>query len=202
MQQRRFAPTSPRAAGRPPPGARPGGFCSANAFALAVAALAALTLPAATARAQVLAAAGPPTTVPVPTAPAGGWSAWTPVAGPSFLSPSLALNPVADALDLASVGLDLSVSYTRVANGAGSAPLLTGRLTFLPPVILADAAGTPQLLVTGSDGMVTHSRFQASAWSAPIPTGAVSFLPPAATLNSAGGTLELVSVAADGGLRH
>src|SRR2546425_2027553 len=171
MQQRRFAPPFFRAAGRPHPGARPRGSCSANAFALAVAALAALTLPAATARAQVLAAAGPPTTVPVPTAPAGGWSAWTPVAGPSFLSPSLAFNPVADALELASVGLDLSVSYTRIANGAGSPPVSTGRLGFLPPVILVDATGAPQLLATGTDGLVTHSRFQGGAWSAPVPTG-------------------------------
>ena len=44
MQQRRFAPTFPRAAGRPHPGVRPRGFSSTHAFALAVAALAALAV--------------------------------------------------------------------------------------------------------------------------------------------------------------
>ena len=185
MQQRRFAPTFLRAAGRPHPGARPRGSCSANAFALAVAALAALALWVSTARAQDP-SAGPPATVPLVTAPAGGWSAWTRVAGPSFLSPSVAFNPVAGTLELAAVGLDLSVSHTRVAGSAASPPVPTGRLSFMPPVILVDAAGTPQLFVTGTDGAVTHSQFLNGKWSAPLATGAGSFLAPAAALNSAG----------------
>jgi hypothetical protein len=145
---------------------------------------------------------GPPAPTPPPTASAGNWSAWAPVAGPSFLTPALAFTPAASTLDLASVGFDLAVRSNQLSGGASSPPLSTGRLTFLPPVLLADAAGTPQLLITGTDGVVTHSRFVAGAWSAPLSTGTMSFLPPAAALNSAGSTLELITVGIDGGVRH
>jgi hypothetical protein len=147
---------------------------------------------------------GPPAPTPPPTAPAGNWSAWSPVAGPSFLTPALTFNPAASALDLAAVGFDLEVRSNEFTGRASSPPLSTGRLTFLPPVILADATGIPQLLVTGTDGVVTHSRFEAGAWSAPLSTGTMSFLPPAAALtqSSAGSTLELITVGIDGGVRH
>src|SRR5690349_21688262 len=110
---------------------------------------------------------GPPPPNPPPTGPAANWSTWTPVAGLSFLGPTLAFNSAASGLELASVGFDLGVRSNQFAGGAWSPPLFTGRLTFLPPVILADVTGTPQLLVAGTDAVVTHSRLAAGAWSAP-----------------------------------
>jgi hypothetical protein len=146
--------------------------------------------------------AAPPAPTAPPTAAVGGWAAWTPVAGPSFLSPSLAANPTAGTLELAAVGLDLAVDHHRFSGGAWSQAVATGRLSFLPPVIIAGEAGAPQLLVTGTDAQVTHSRFQGNAWSAPLPTNTMSFLPPAAALNTAGNTLEVITVGVDGGVRH
>jgi hypothetical protein len=144
--------------------------------------------------------------IPAPSPPTvtgvGNWANWAVLsdAGPTVLSPSLAAN--AGGLELATVGLDLGVAHSRFANGAWSPALPTGRLTFLPPVIVADASGTPQLLVTAPDAAVQHSRFQSNVWSNALPTRASSFLPPAAAINSTGNTLEVVTVDMTGGLQH
>src|SRR5262249_44787806 len=58
---------------------------------------------------QGAAGAGPPTAATPPTAAVGNWSVWTPAPNLSFLSPSLAVNPAAGGLELATVGLDLAV---------------------------------------------------------------------------------------------
>lgn len=202
MRYRWFAPPSAGEAGRPRAAACRRRSGASHLLALAAAVLAPWSFGASGASAQLPVTGAPPSAIPLATTPIGGWSAWSPVAGPSFLSPTIAFNPAAGALEVAEVGLDLGVSYTRVANGIGSPMVPSGSLTFLPPALLLDAAGTPQLLVTGTGGMVTHSRLQAGAWSAPAPTGAVSFLPPAAVLDSAGGVLELITVGTDGGVRH
>jgi hypothetical protein len=143
--------------------------------------------------AQAAGAAGPPAVAPPATAPVGNWSAWTPTAGPSFLSPSLALNPVTGALQVAAVGLDLNVVCTQVSTSS-AAPLPVGRQSFLPTVLLSDAAGLTHLMVTGTDAAITHSRFQNNAWGAPLSTGLLSFLPPAAVVESDGSTIDLVAV--------
>src|SRR5207244_3174091 len=109
--------------------------------------------------AQAAGTDGPPSTLPPATAAVGNWSTWAPVAGPSFLAPSLALNPVEGRLEVASVGFDLSVVCSQVS-GSSAAALSIGRQSFLPPVVLSDAAGIPQLFVTGTDATITHSRFQ------------------------------------------
>ena len=111
MQYDRFAPPFRRIPRR----RRLGRRSSTQAIAIG---LAVAGMYAATARAQDAAAAGPPANLAPPTAAAGGWSAWTPVAGQSFLSPSLALNPAAGTLEVASVGLDLNVIHCRVSGSS------------------------------------------------------------------------------------
>jgi hypothetical protein len=147
--------------------------------------------------------AGPPVPAPPPTAAVGNWTAWTPVpgAGLSFLSPSLSADAAGDTLDLVSVGLNLGINHSRFSGGVWASPVPTGRLSFLPAVVVSDS-GTPQLLTTGLDGAIQYGTFRNGTWSAPIPTGTQSFLPPAAALNRAGSVLELVSVGLDGGVRH
>src|SRR5438067_1487930 len=99
--------------------------------------LAVTALYAATAPIPNAGAAGPPAAVAPPTAAAANWSAWTPIAGPSFLSPSVALNSAAGTLEVACVGLDLGVRHIRVS-GTSPAPFSTGSPSFLPPMILSD----------------------------------------------------------------
>src|SRR5438552_1694877 len=100
-------------------GVRPRRSRHVTLLTLASMALALLGLSPNDARAQNGSATlGPPAPAPPSTAPAGNWSAWTRVAGPSFLTPALAFNPAASALDLAAVGLDLGVRSSQFAGGA------------------------------------------------------------------------------------
>ncbi len=165
-------------------------------------ALALLALATGSTLAQDGSTAGPPAPAPPPTAAVGGWSAWAPVpnTGLTFLSPSLASNAAGDAVDMVSVGLDLGVDYSRLSAGVWSAPIATGRQTFLPAVVVSGVGGVPQLFVTGGDGQVSQSA--GGAGNAPVATGAATFLPPAAALNIAGNSLELVTVGPDGAVRH
>src|SRR6266851_1075921 len=101
MLHRRLVPTFARTAGEPSATARPRGPRAAVLSALAAAALAPLMSSATGLGAQAAPAGVPPATIPLATAPVDGWSAWSPVAGPSFLSPSVAFNPAAGAVELA-----------------------------------------------------------------------------------------------------
>src|SRR5919197_6295258 len=69
------------------------------------------------------------------TAAVRNWSEWTSVAGPTSLSPSLAFNSTAAALELAWVRSDGGVDHTRTALGNWSAGMATGQSTALPPVL-------------------------------------------------------------------
>jgi hypothetical protein len=135
-------------------------------------------------------------------ADAGTWSDWTPAAGPTTLSPSLADNPVAGLLELVFVGMDGAVQHTRVTGDSASDAVPTGLSTTLPPAIVVASDGVAHLLAVGSDGAVQHSRFVDDAWTPAVSTKATTALPPAAAINSTGDTLELITVGTDGGVRH
>ncbi len=146
--------------------------------------------------------AAPPTPTPPPTTAVEGWSAWSPVGGPTFLAPSLEANAGTGALELAVVRPDLHIDHFRQSGGSWTGPLATNGLTFMSPTLLVDAGGVPQMLLTGTSTDVIHGRYLSGTWQAPLPTGVGSFFTPGAALNSTGNTLELVTVGLDGAVRH
>jgi hypothetical protein len=143
-----------------------------------------------------------PTAAPADADANGTWADWTPVAGPTTLSPSLADNPAAGLLELVFVGADGAIQHTRIDGNSASDATATGLSTALPPVLAVASTGVAHLLAVGSDGTVQHSRYVDDAWSAAVSTKATTALPPSAAINSTGNTLELITVGTDGGVRH
>jgi hypothetical protein len=140
---------------------------------------------------------------PSPTrTPAAGWSAWSMVAGPSYLTPALAVGPTGDSLDLAAVAPNLGVMHRRYIGGAWSAPLSPGVRTALPVSLAVDDTGAAQLLTTAPAGDVACSRLQSGLWSPLVATGARTLLPSAAVWNGAAHALDLITVGVDGRLYH